>query len=849
MTDKRVLLQHGAEFSVPGATAHYPPDLTLEPMHLDIALQLDLEAQSAAGTVTHTLRCRKQGTRRLVLHCVEAENLTLDGRGEALTYEYNGQEITVVWERPFELDEERPLAVNYQVTQPWTGLFFSKPDSGYPDAPRYAVTDHETERARHWLPTIDLPSVRPTLSFHLRAKAEYTIVAAGSHVRDEHHEDGTKTSHFELNRRCPSYLTCFIVGEFVRCDDGEHQGKPLAYFGTKPITSAMLQQCFGKTGAMLQWIEQKLDSSLPWPKYFQFAAPGIGGAMENISLVSWDDRWVANDDSYPEMGSVLDVVNLHEMAHTWFGDLVVVRDYAHAWLKESWATYMESCWLEDTKGQDEQRYDLFVCAQQYIQEADEAYKRPLVTRHFNSSWNMYDRHLYPGGAYRLHMLRCELGDEVFWRGTQLYIKRYADHLVETEDFRRVMEEVSGRSLVQWFDQWIYSEGYPDLDVKFSWDAERKQATFEVIQKQTKNPQEPCFKFPLLLSWAHGEVEGSERLNIDRERSMFTVAMNEAPTKVQVNGDGAALCKLSFDPGEKYLRALLTDPRDLLGRIHAGWTMATSGKRAQVEAVRDAYRSEPFWGVRIQFAKALQKAGSEAAVAAVVELLGLEQDPLVLPTLITTAGHYRDARITTALQQRLADGLRPRAREAAYQALGKQRGLAPFETLAEASAKVDIGGFAQSGALLGLGASRHANAPRLLQERLRYGAIDLRARPAGARALGELANHLPPGPRAEAIETLIDLLRDPHSLTARAAANALGLAKANQALAALAAFQKQLSVQEQDEVNRVMLGIQRSASSTKQAPSKDEEELRALLRKLEHRITDLEAKLATKSEAP
>ena len=76
-------------------------------------------------------------------------------------------------------------------------------------------------------------------------------------------------------------------------------------------------------------------------------------------------------------------------------------------------------------------------------EADSRYKRAIVNRHFRSSWDMYDRHLYPGGACRLHMLRRELGDEVFWAAVQDYLKRFDGKVVETDDFRLVMEAAFG----------------------------------------------------------------------------------------------------------------------------------------------------------------------------------------------------------------------------------------------------------------------------------------------------------------------------------------------------------------------------------------------------------------------
>src|SRR5213078_3618228 len=97
------------------------------------------------------------------------------------------------------------------------------------------------------------------------------------------------------------------------------------------------------------------------------------------------------------------------------------------------------------------------------------YKRPIVTRQFKASWDLYDAHLYEGGACRLHTLRCELGDEVFWAAVRDYLQRYNGKVVETDDFRHVMEEHSGRALGKFFDQWFYTAAYPDLKVTFSYD--------------------------------------------------------------------------------------------------------------------------------------------------------------------------------------------------------------------------------------------------------------------------------------------------------------------------------------------------------------------------------------------
>ena len=142
---------------------------------------------------------------------------------------------------------------------------------------------------------------------------------------------------------------------------------------------------------------EKLDHPFPYPKYFQFALPGYGGAMENISLVSWDDQFVLDETLAREWTWLVDQINVHEMAHSYFGDMVVCRDYAHAWLKESWATLRRDALAGGHAGRRTRPATTSTRnIDAYAHEADESYKRPIVTRTFNSSWQMYDRHLYPG---------------------------------------------------------------------------------------------------------------------------------------------------------------------------------------------------------------------------------------------------------------------------------------------------------------------------------------------------------------------------------------------------------------------------------------------------------------------
>jgi aminopeptidase N len=846
--------RRAAVFTLPGAEPHYPPDLEIEPVHLDIDLRVDILERKASGVVTHTLEWRRAGADQLEFHALDFEKLeVVDLDGHELRWRYDGQRIRINWATGAERGAQRKLAIHYEVVRPVSGLFFSAPSEHAPHAPRFAATDHETERARHWLPTIDLPSVRPTLAFHLRAAADLSILANGVLRGEDSHDDGTKTAHWELEHPCPSYLTCFVIGELVECDDGDHlgdgSGVPLAYYSSEAHGVDHLSRTFGGTAEIMRWMTDKLGTPFPFPKYYQFALPHFGGAMENISLVSWDDQFLLDETLAGEWGRLVDQINVHEMAHSWFGDLVVCRDYAHAWLKESWATYMEVCWFEDVVGRDEQLYELWLNARAYFREADSRYTRPIVTREYHNSFEMYDMHLYPGGAARLHTLRCMLGDELFWEGVRAYLQEYAGKLVETDDFRRIMERVSGRSLGRFFDQWIHSPGYPVLEAEFDWDDEHGRGTFTIKQTQAsdanksqKDGEVGLFAFPLTLAWTVDGETQRRRVEIERERHSYAFEMDGEPDMVRVDPDFEVLHKLEFDPGSDKLETQLRDAPDVLGRILAGRELIKQGKPKTLAKITERWTEEPFWGVRLEWAKALGHAGSAAAMSVLVHAIEREQDHRVLEGLLRACMDLRDPKLAEAVTHRFAKGLPHRAAMVAWEVLGGQREHAPFDLIAAAAERDSYNGFEQSGALRGLAATRDERALELLIARTIAGRTSDRARPAAAYALGQLARRLDKRARERAVDQLVDLLRDPVGRVQLAAAHGLEAAHASEAISALEAFRATLTHQEQVRVDRILASLRKAEDPRLGAAEKELDELREKLRKLEDRLEKLHARV-------
>lgn len=828
-------------FASAGAKRQYAPDLQLEPVHLEIDLGVDLDGRTLEVTLRHTVRANTAGADTLRLHGVDLVGMQVVG--ESLRWSYDGEELEVVWPRRFGRGEERALELRYRVREPRSGLFFSGPCDDTPDAPRLAITDHETERARHWLCTVDQPAVRPTLQFAITAKEQDTILANGGLVSETSNGDGTKTAVWACKSHVPSYLTCFAVGELVRWDGGEVDGVEIAAFApAKDHDEANLECSFRRTADMLEWLPERLGTPFPYEKYFQVAAPFIGGAMENISLTTWDDRFVLDEALESEERQLLDVINLHEMAHTWFGDLIICRDYAHAWLKESWATYMETCWLEHDLGVDAMQHDLWRSAEAYFGECDTRYVRPIVTREFDTSWDMYDYHLYPGGAWRLHMLRRMLGEQTFWAAVRQYVDHYAGELVETDDFRRTLESVSGRSLARFFDEWIHAPGFPVLKGRFRYEARTHTGVFELEQKQVDAKKGiGLFDLAIDLAWWIDGERREQRAHFGPDgRLVLHVEMASAPTRVRVDPHLAVLHRLELDLPDAMWRAQLAED-EAFGRMQAARALAKKGRREDLAAVAEAYRKERFWGVRAEFATALGKAANEASLEV---LLGLAADDVGCdasrPALYRALGTYRDARVVEVLVSQLEAGRPPQATAAALDALGAQRAQAPHDVLLRHGERRERSEFGAMAAARAMAASRSAEGRRWLLAHAAPGTLPDRTRPAVVAALGTCLGDVEEHARPPIVEALEDRLRDPIGRVRDAAARALVGARSHGSAAALDAYRAQLPAQYQAQFDRRLEGMRRRAKGG----SHDRlERAEKRVRELEGRLEKLEAKSA------
>ncbi|HMF27164.1 MAG TPA: HEAT repeat domain-containing protein, partial [Candidatus Cybelea sp.] len=378
---------------------------------------------------------------------------------------------------------------------------------------------------------------------------------------------------------------------------------------------------------------------------------------------------------------------------------------------------MEAVWREADLGYDEYLYDIFTGFAAYLKEDEHRYSRPIVCNVYVTPIDIFDRHLYQKGAAVLHMLRGELGDGRFWRSVARYLRDNAQRSVETIDFVRAIENETGRNLRGFFNQWVFREGHPKLEIRASWDADRRVATVTIDQKQRIDDAHPAYEFDVELALASAEDASKERrirAHVQRAHETVAVPLDCEPKLVRFDPGAFLLAEVGYALGADFSAAALRADPSVIGRIRAARELAADGGRTARAAIDEAFEREPFWGVLAEAAHAIGATKAPWARTTLIHALD-HKHPKVVRAAAEALGNFRDAEAASALIEKARPHASYFVRHAGLFALGKTRDERAFEVLAEAVRERTWNSVVEAGAIAGLAELADLRAMPLLLE--------------------------------------------------------------------------------------------------------------------------------------
>lgn len=419
--------------------------------HYSIVLTVDPVANTLAGEVVITaVATGNLDVFHLDLLGLEVETVTVDGR-EA-SFARSAEKIVVDPAPLLPAGEAFTVTVAYRGT-PQPVVSNTGYTVGWQHAEGVVFVFSEPDGARTWLPSNDHPSDKAGFTFRITAPEGMTVAANGVLVAVVP-GDGVQTFVWDMDEPMATYLATVVVGDLVRVERPGPDGVLLRDYMPRamaldPGTSIV------EVGDMIEFFSD-VFGSYPFAAYGHASVPlPFAEGVENQTLT------LIIQPEFPSEENLLFFPNIvaHELAHQWFGNSVTPSTWRDIWLSEGFATYAEWLWGEHTWGSPV--YDNLVeFAYSFSYEGG---PYPLVGDPGAS--DLFSPIVYQRGALTLHALRVEVGDETFFEILRTWADRYAYANASTEDFVALAEELSGTSLEDLFDVWLYQSTVPVLSEK------------------------------------------------------------------------------------------------------------------------------------------------------------------------------------------------------------------------------------------------------------------------------------------------------------------------------------------------------------------------------------------------
>jgi aminopeptidase N len=644
------------------AERQYAPDRQADILHIIIDVTPDFKTRTIAGNTTIKFAPISRPLSELRLDAIDLDVSSVKSSAKIEGYSVTDEAIIITFEPAVPVGDETTVTVVYEA-EPKQGLYFRTPEMGYREGDTHLYTQGETHEAPHWYPNYDYPNEQSTSEVICRVPEEMTVISNGRLISEQIDPDsGLKAVRWLQNKPHVNYLIALVAGNLGKIES-KYRDIPIAFY-TPASQIEYAENSFKDTADMLEFYEKEIGVPYPWDKYYQAACEDFGGGMENTSLTILGTGTLFTDETENIRSSQGLVA--HELVHQWFGDYVTCKDWSHTWLNEGFATYYEDLYDGYKNGRDSMLAGLYSTASYLLRDRPE--HKPIVYRSYNNADEQFDYRTYSKGGWVLHMLRTELGAEMFCKCVKTYIERHALSSVVTEDFRSVIEELTGRSYDRFFDQWIFHGRHPDLTVGYNWSEKDKLAKISVEQTHEVNEKVMLFHFRTKVRFMIKDEPIDREIVVDSKQHDFYFRLPDEPNIVRFDPDYGLLANIKFDKPTAMLYEQLENQDDVIGQLRAIDALKKMKDKKTVEKLKDVLNNDPFYAVRRNASSALREIHTNEAFESLANSL-VQADARVRQQVVRDVCNFYRSETLTLLKRTLRNEKNPAILEVAIRNLG------------------------------------------------------------------------------------------------------------------------------------------------------------------------------------
>ncbi len=479
------------------------------------------------GKITYYFAASKDNLQEIVLNL--QNNMTVEvvkQRDAAISFSHSDNLVKITLSNSLSLNTIDSISVEYHGYPDNLGFgsYIRSKHNGVP----VVWTLSEPYGSEDWFPCKnDLTDKVDSMDIFVTTPDGNKVASNGVLVSVAPAGNGQNTFYWKTRYPVASYLVAFAVTNYAEYSDWLERSNTdkleiLNYVYPEYLETRKTQTSI--TVPILQFFEEKFGRYPFSDEKYGHAEFGWGGGMEHQTM-SFMGGW--NYD-----------LIAHELAHQWFGDMITCGSWHDVWLNEGFATYSTALFQEWAYPSQWELWKKNTINNVVAQPGGSVYCYDI-----SGNGTIFNGRLsYNKGGLVLHMLRWVLGDEDFFRSMWNYAHdpdlRYK--FAFTADLQRHFEIISGKDLSDFFDTWIYKEGYPSYDITVN-QSDIHNVTVTVRQTPS-HPSVSCFNMPLPIEFIGEGKSDTVRFDNNQLEQTFTYNPGFEITNVIFDPESWLLCK-------------------------------------------------------------------------------------------------------------------------------------------------------------------------------------------------------------------------------------------------------------------------------------------------------------------
>ena len=393
------------------------------------------------------------------------------------------------------------------------------------------------DRASTVFPCFDQPDMKAIFNLTLEVPKDWTAVT-NSAAENSMQTDTSKIFMFGKTQPLSTYLFAFAAGKFDTISRTENNRKIVLYHRESDLKKVErnLDAIFNSHFHSLNWLESYTGIPYPFDKLDIVLIPDFQySGMEHSGAIFYRDARLLLDEN-PSVNQKLGQANLiaHEVAHQWFGNLVTMRWFNDVWLKEVFAGLMADKIVNPQFPEVNHQLSFLLSHYPRAYSVDRTSGSNPIQQKLDNllfAGTLYGDIIYHKAPIAMMQLEKTMGEELFQKGVQQYLKQYCMANADWNELISVFDTLTPIDLKNWSKAWVEQAELPIISSKIKHDKDSSMTL--CLSQKTKGIEIPM-EYSVAIIDENSKVE---TYNIKHNDSQVKINIDNNDNIILLNSNG------------------------------------------------------------------------------------------------------------------------------------------------------------------------------------------------------------------------------------------------------------------------------------------------------------------------